>query len=431
LLLSWNLSQSQEILKPADAVRITLENNYGIRLAQNATLIAENNTSRYNTGELPSVGLNSGVNYGIGGSEIAYNNETLPNASTWVSNGVDFNAVLSASYLLYDFKGRELNKERLQELLNSAQLEERRSMELNILATLASYYNIAKIQENLFAQEEVLAISRDRKERASYQFEYGKTNRLSVLNAEVDINRDSIDYLNLKQQLDNEKRDFNLLLGREIESEFEIDTSLSFEPLLTYEDLLAGAMNMNIDLLLIQKDIQLSELDSRINSSTLKPKLSANASLGVFGGLNDSKVSVKNQFASDFATGLTLSWNIFDGGYTKVREDNIKIALDNQQILLEQQKKQLTRDIKNAWESYKNQLYILEVETSNIETAEINFERTEEQFKLGRVSSVEFRQAQLNKLFAMINYNRAKFIAKVNELSLLQLSGKLVDGVVE
>jgi len=69
------------------------------------------------------------------------------------------------------------------------------------------------------------------------------------------------------------------------------------------------------------------------------------------------------------------------------------------------------------------------VETANIKTATLNFERTREQFRLGRVSSVEFRQAQLNKLLAQINYNRAKFIAKVNELSLLQLSGNLIEGI--
>lgn len=421
--------RAQNVLSPEEAIAISLQNNYSIQLAQNAKVIARNNTSFFNTGELPSVRMNSGLNYGVNGSEISYNNANVPASSTWVTNGLDYNAGISVDYLIYDFGGRKLNKEKLQELLNSAELEERKVVELNLLATLASYYNIALIRENLYAQEEVLDISRERKERAEYQFEFGKNNRLAVLNADVDINRDSIDYLNLLQQLENEKRDLNLLLGREVDTPFEIDTSLTFQAILNYEDLLADALNKNIDLLLLKKDRQLSELDRKINSTSLKPRINASSSLGLFGAVNDSKPTVSDQFAADYATGVTLSWNLFDGGYNKVRDDNLRIAIENQSLLFEQQKKEILRDLQNSWTSYQNQLYIMEVESANMETARINFERTSEQFKLGRISSVEFRQAQLNNLLAQVNFNRAKFIAKVNELNLLQLSGNLIEGL--
>jgi len=135
---------------------------------------------------------------------------------------------------------------------------------------------------------------------------------------------------------------------------------------------------------------------------------------------------VKNQFLADFSAGVNLSWNLFDGGGNSVRNKNLKVILDNQNILLEQKKEEIRTDLLNAWASYQNQLYIMEVEERNMETALLNFDRTSEQFKLGQLSSVEFRQAQLNKLLAQVNYNRAKFIAKINELSLLQLSGQLV-----
>ena len=414
----------QALMSHEEAMQIALENNYGIRLAKNAAQIAENNTSRYNTGELPSFRVNSGINYGATGSEISYHDANIPAASTWVANGVDYNAGISMNYLIYDFNGRTLNKDRLKELLDISHLEERQAIELNLLAVLAAYYNIAQIQENLYAQEEVLAVSRERKERAVFQFEYGKNNRLAVLNAEVDINRDSIDYLNLQQQLANEKRDLNLLLGRPVDTGFEIDTGILFTGDLMLESLLESAFNRNVDLLLAENDLRLSTLDQKINQVALKPRISAVSSLGLFGGLNDNRSTIKNQFATDFAAGVSLSWNLFDGGYTKVRQDNLKIAMESQQLLLERQRKELERDVRNAWTSYQNQLYIMEVEADNILTASLNFDRTTEQFRQGQVSSVEFRQAQLNRLYAQINYNRAKFIAKVNEIRLLQLSGK-------
>jgi outer membrane protein TolC len=425
LVITAGIGMAQLTLSPEEAVKISLENNYGIKLAKNASEIAQNNTSRFNTGELPSVRVNSGANYSISGSEINYNAENIPGSSTWVTNGVDYNAGISANYLIYDFGGRALNKEKLNELLQAAELDERRAIELNILATLAGYYRIAQIRENLYAQESALEISKERKERAQFQFEFGKNNRLAVLNAEVDINRDSIDYLNLVQQLENEKRSLNLLLGRDVETAFSIDTGIIFKTDFFYDQLVSDALNKNIDLLLSQKELQLSELDRKINDKSLKPQISASGSLGLFGGLNDRKPTIRDQFGSELAAGVTLSWNLFDGGYAKIRDENLKIVLDNQQILLEQQKNELVRDLKNTWTSYQNQLYIMQVESANINTASLNFERTREQFSLGQVSSVEFRQAQLNMLIAQVNYNRAKFIAKINELNLLQISGNL------
>lgn len=67
----------------------------------------------------------------------------------------------------------------------------------------------------------------------------------------------------------------------------------------------------------------------------------------------------------------------------------------------------------------------------NLLTAQTNFNRTEEQFKIGQVSSVAYRQAQLNLLHAQTAILTAKYEAKVVELQLLQLTGRLQDGLLK
>ena len=54
---------SQEILTRKEALKITLENNFGIKIANNNLAIAKNNTSIYNNGYLPSASINSGADY--------------------------------------------------------------------------------------------------------------------------------------------------------------------------------------------------------------------------------------------------------------------------------------------------------------------------------------------------------------------------------
>ena len=125
--------------------------------------------------------------------------------------------------------------------------------------------------------------------------------------------------------------------------------------------------------------------------------------------------------------GLNLSWNIFDGGARKTRVKNAVIALDNQKIALEQQKVTIKNNLKNTWENYNNQLFILKAQEQNVLTTENNFNRTEERFKLGQITSVEFRQAQINLLNARTVLNNAKFDAKLIELQILQLSGDILN----
>jgi outer membrane protein TolC len=131
-----------------------------------------------------------------------------------------------------------------------------------------------------------------------------------------------------------------------------------------------------------------------------------------------------------FNAGVNLSWNIFDGGTTKIRVQNAQINLENQQIRKEQLKHQLRSFISNTYYNYQNKRYVLQSQKENLKTAQRNFERTGEQFKLGSVSSVEYRQAQLNLLNAQTAILHAKYDAKIVELQLLQVTGRLLDHIL-
>ena len=92
-----------------------------------------------------------------------------------------------------------------------------------------------------------------------------------------------------------------------------------------------------------------------------------------------------------------------------------------EQVILE-----VDRDILNALGIYENRLQIFQIQEQNVVTNQNNFERSKEQFQLGRITSIEFRQAQINLLNAQTNKNLAKYDAKLAELQLLQLTGQLL-----
>ena len=87
----------------------------------------------------------------------------------------------------------------------------------------------------------------------------------------------------------------------------------------------------------------------------------------------------------------------------------------------------LYRDLNNAWSVYQTALFVMDAQKKNLETNRRNFERTLEQNKLGQVTSIEFRQAQINLLNARLSFNEAKYAAKNAELVILQILGNLLD----
>ena len=173
----------------------------------------------------------------------------------------------------------------------------------------------------------------------------------------------------------------------------------------------------------------ITEYDRKLSFTGYLPRLDLFGSYGWNRSINPESPFFPGsiQTTKGYSTGVSLSWNLFDGGQTSVRVQNAKIAYDSQQLQKEQIKISVARDIKNAFENYKNRLYIYNLQEKNVTTNKNNFSRTEEQFKLGQVNSVEFRQAQLNLLNAQTSYNLAKYDAKLAEVQLLQLTGQLLN----
>ena len=81
----------------------------------------------------------------------------------------------------------------------------------------------------------------------------------------------------------------------------------------------------------------------------------------------------------------------------------------------------------NALEVYQNRQAVFSIQEKNVETNQNNFDRSKEQFSLGSISSISFRQAQINLINAQTNMNKAKYDAKLAELQLLQLTGQLLN----
>ena len=426
LLAVTSILGQQQMLPSSDAVAIALENNLGIQISENQREVDANNAGILNSGYLPSVAAS-----GAGSIDRQNSVGQLANGDTRSANGAEtrrYSASVSLNYVLFDGMGRMYDYKRFQERSRQSELEVRQTIEVTLLQLFSVYYEVARLEENSANLTQALRISRDRLKRARYQFEFGQNTRLDVLNAEVDINTDSVNLLNAEQQLRNTKRDLNLILNRELSIDFRADTTIQFLPELKMDDILAEANRNNVRLLLAEKDILISQYNWKSSKSSFLPTVGLTGTYGWNELSNNSPLSFLLQNNSSGVTGaVNLSWNLFDGGRSVNAVRNAKIGYENQQLLKKQTELEVDRDLQNAWGNYKNALYILEVQDKNLQTNRNNFERTQERYQLGQSTSIEFRQAQLNLLNAQQVRSQAKYNAKLAELELLQVSGRLMD----
>jgi len=426
-ILTTTLVVAQKTLSKQDAVAIALENNYDIKIVNNQVAAAKNSSSIYNSGYLPTLSANGGAAYKDGDNENEFEDGSVQDNATTTNS---YNASVGVNYLLFDGLGRMYNYKKLQELYNLSEIQAQQVMENTLLQLLLSYYDVARLTENQSNQSKSLAISKSRFLREQYNYEYGQNTQLDVLNSEVDVNNDSIAYLSIHNDLNNAKRNLNIVLGRDISIDFKVDTTVNYDITLTYSKLLSSAKANNKILLQAEKNIQLRDFDLKINKSNWMPVIGVNGGYGWnnldINSNTSNAFSLASQTSRGINAGVNLSWNIFDGGITKTRVTDAKIAMDNSNIQKEQIAQDLERNVANAWETYQNALFILQAEQKNVDTNKRNFSRTTEQFKLGQIISVEFRLAQVNLLNAVNNYNQAKYVAKLAELKLLQLSGEIL-----
>ena len=425
LAVSFHLNAQEITISKSEAVALALENNYGIKISNNSLKIAENNKSVLNSGYLPTLTGNAGATLNLDDTEA-----TFSNGNVTILNGAEssrYNASLNLNYTLFDGMGRYYDYKQLKEEYNLSELQARETIENTLLQLFSVYYNVAKLTEDVSLLNQSLKISKDRLERVQYQFEYGQTNKLAVLNAEVDINNDSIILLNTQQLLANSKRDLYVVMGNNEEPSFAVDTLVSFTIQPNRAALVKNMKANNVTLQQLEKNILISDFQLKSNKSGYLPSIGLTGSYGWNKNNNNAASFLTTSTNTGLSGGINLTWSIFNGGSTRTQIRNAKINLDTQQLQQQQVELEVNRDFNNAWEDYQNKLYIFQTQQKNVQTSTDNFNRTEENFKLGQITSIEFRQAQINLINAINAKNAAKYDAKLAELQLLQLSGDLLN----
>ena len=409
---------AQEKLTLQEAVDQALEKNHDVRVARNERQAVHNSVNLGSAGLVPSLDFVA---------TLSYRDDKEPeSAGGEVSKRTQNDASLKASYTLFDGFSNINTFRSLRKSGRLGDLQARFSIENTILGVCRAFYEVANSQDQLMIAREALSISQDRYERAQYQAEYGQANAIDVLSAEVDLNNDSTSLLDARLALDEARRNLSLLLDRESSSDLAVDTSVAYMPSADVDRFKSDAFDGNAAYLISLTGLDQARLQRSIARASWFPRLDLQMTYGYNRSVGGFTLDYDDPTRT-FTTYLSLNFNIFNGFQTKAANQNATLAVRNSELYLDQARLDLDRQIVNAHDSYTNSLSVLALQERNLRSAELNFQRTEELFRLGQATTTTFREAQLNLIRAKSNIAAAKYRAKINELELLRLTGRLLE----
>lgn len=415
-------SQTQPILTLEEAVALTLENNFDIRLAKNDLKIDEENVTIGNAGMLPRI------------NGTVTNNNTILNQTQTQASGneieidgarnININYGVGIEWTIFDGFRMFARHNQLKELQNLGATELKLSVLSRVSAVYQTYFTLATQQQQLKMIDSIISVSEFRLKTAKNRFTIGKASKLEVLNAEVDLNADQSTKIQLLEQYGVSKVMLNELLVRPLDTDFKVADVISIDNTLLLPELISSAEKQN-------PQLQLQYINKKIQEYELKQvKANRYPTVSLSGGYNLIRSQSPFGFVTEstgrnFNYGFTASLNLFDGFNQNRNEKVAKIQLENTQLQIERQTQLIQSQVATLYQSYLSNLSLLELEKKNEVLAKQNMEITLEKFKIGSVAPIEFRTAQENYGNAVIRLTTAELLTKQSEISLKELAGSL------
>lgn len=421
-LAAFSGSFAQDVLTLEEAVQITLENNYNIGISRNDVEIAERNVTRANAGMLPAVAGNLNNNNTIQNStQTRADGETTERKN---AKGNTLNYGLGLNWTVFDGFAMFARYDQLKELQRLGEA----NMQLNIISTLSDvierYYTLVQQQQQLKAYDTAVSISRLRVNTAQTRFEVGKAARLEVLNAQVDYNTDTTNFLQQQVAYKTSQISLNELMARDVNTPFSVVDDFKINENMNLPELLTQAMQQNPTLKAALISKRISELELKQIKAQRYPVV----------GLNTGYNFNRSESALGFATrntgrgfnyGLSASINIFNGFLQRRREQNSEVEIRSAELDYQRVNQSVNAQLASAYQIYLTNLGLVNLEESNQKLAGQNLDITLTRYKLGTITQVEIRDAQLNYLNASVRLNNARYQAKLAEVSLVEISGKI------
>jgi outer membrane protein len=423
LIICANSVFAQEKLSLQQAISIALENNYSIKLSKNNSTMSSNDVSLGNAGFLPSLTGNLTDINQVQTSKVdlasGQTREAINAATSNLSYGVNFNWKIFDGFQMF------ANYKSLKELEKLGGLNARLAVQNTVADVISTYYQVVTLEKQYKAVQTALDVSILRRKNENSRYTIGKGSKLDLLAARVDFNTDTTQLLGQEDLIRSAKIRLNDLLTRDANTQFSVEEDLKIDTALKYETLSSMSLGLNVDLQRVIINQQIAKFNLQQLKGNRYPSLSLTSGYNFQNSTSPPTGFALRTNVKGFNYGLTATFNIFNGFQQNRIEKNAKLEIDNASLQLDQARQTVTSALLNAYQTYQTNIKLIGLEEKNIEIAQENLNITLEKYRLGSIVPLELREAQKNFLDASVRYSNALYQAKLSEVSIGEITGKI------
>ena len=407
-----------------------LKNNFDLQIVRIDESISNANVTKANAGMLPTVSMPAGYNAELNSSVSKAGSEKSSNYNTTTHA---LNARLQADWTLFDGFKLQANYKRLKQLRSQSEIQTRIMLEDFVADAATAYFNIVRQRVRMKNMQASLNLSRERLRIVSERYLLGSASRLDLRSAEVDFNADSTQVLSQHEALINAVVNLQEMMGsaaQYVDNKgffllYPTDTIINLLPTIHIDTLEQSMLRTNARILKAASETRLAEIDYQSVMSRDYPYVKLTTNYGYTHQMQNTAPRV-NRDNWGGQVGITIGMKIFDGDRKRQRH-NAQAEIQKSQLSAQDIELSLRAQLERLWKSYVNNQQLLGLAQENLQAAGEHHEAAQERFMLGALSGIEMRQAEQNLLDARERLLEAQFNTKVCEISLLNISGNVME----
>jgi outer membrane protein len=335
---------------------------------------------------LPQVSASAGYRRRIAGSGI----ESVDGGTN--TNAVDlFSDNVTASQLLFDF-GAQANRWRSARALADAQAANERATMLQVDFNVRSAYFDARANQALVqVARENLGNQQRHLQQTEGFVQAGTRAEIDLIQARADTANARVTLINAENAYQTSKLNLNAAMG--VQGPTDYDIADVQQPPVNGEDaalegLLEEASKARPEVQSLEEQIRAEQLTVRSIQGQYGPAISATA------GFQQGGTSLDN-LGWNAAVGLSLTWNIFQGGLTKAQVSEAEANVMAAVAQLDVQRLQIRSDVDGARLAVRAAKESLSATRDALANARERLRLAEERYEVGVGSAIELGDAQL------------------------------------
>ncbi|MGQ9570563.1 MAG: TolC family protein [Thermodesulfovibrionales bacterium] len=295
---------------------------------------------------------------------------------------------ITLSYILFDGGSRRANRNIAALNFDVSKEELRKTiLDLEFDVKVAFYTAIAR-KETLGQRKIQLQDAQKDYEVAEGRYKFGVAKLLDVLQASVRLEQARFNVVQAEGEFKKALSELSSLIGRPLDSDYEIQGSIDVDIRLPDRDRLSQAALNRPEIKQAEDAVKIAENNKALVISTFLPTFTFNASyLKTEGGV------FRTTFSEEKIADITATWNIFElGKFFRLKSSGFEKEASFEQ--LNEFKRQIILDVHKTYEDFITASNNLKVAQQQLRQAEHNYSQAFGEYKVGKADILSLVQAE-------------------------------------